>query len=256
MIILQKKRTQHHYLYTATITILFVLATFGVFVNTFVATRGVFGLIDGQVTGVPPSEREFPRIVTFSFIAHLAYIISNTVADALLLLRCYHVWNSRLVIVFPTVLCIVCNVLGFVSTSVSFVKVVHSSARFDLKTLVAMDDRIVGRQPLLLAFLTLDLVSNLLLTFLIATRLFFIMRQLARRTEAKGLRTMYTSVMVVVVESGILYPVGLIALLSIANNAITYSLIHFVGIAPTLIIVRIGLGTALQLERGCVETRS
>ncbi|KAF9265543.1 hypothetical protein L218DRAFT_957144 [Marasmius fiardii PR-910] len=245
MIILRGKKMQYHGLYVIALTVLFVLATFGAFVNTFVVTEGGAEVIIGQTTGTSPSEEEFSRLITLSVASFLAYILSNLVADTLLLFRCYHVWDHRMtIILFPAILCIGCNALGIAYVSHSFLEASGS------RTL--LHDSGAGGQPLLLAFAILDLLSNMLLTVLIATKLVSIIRQ-ARRAEVKSVQTMYTSIMTIILETGVIYPIGLVALLAVSNNAITYSLIHFVGIAPTLIIVRIGLGTALQTERGCIE---
>ncbi|KAG7092624.1 hypothetical protein E1B28_008967 [Marasmius oreades] len=252
MVILRQKRTQYHRLYTTAMTVLFVLASFGVVVNVFLATRGVIGLIVGEITESPPSEEAYSQLLTFSVISFFFYILSNMVADTLLLIRCYHIWNRLVVVLFPAILCLVCNGLGIVAACISFQDAVHGSTS-DTKLLVAMDDHIVGRQPLLLTFLGLDLLSNLLLTSVIAVKLLFVIRH-ARRAEVKSVQALYTSVMAIIVESGLLYPIGLVALLIFSNNAVTYSLIHIVGISPTLIIVRIGLGTALHVERGCLES--
>ncbi|KAK7061035.1 hypothetical protein VNI00_000770 [Paramarasmius palmivorus] len=113
-------------------------------------------------------------------------------------------------------------------------------------------------------FLYGSLISNIILTSMIAGRIYYVIRNNLTLLGPQVKRT-YKTAAAVSIESGILYPIALAveaAIMPMINNGdpnektkhISYHileivgrttyllLIQIVGIAPTLIVIRIGLG--------------
>ncbi|EEB94203.1 hypothetical protein MPER_07024, partial [Moniliophthora perniciosa FA553] len=109
------------------------------------------------------------------------------------------------------------------------------------------------------ALFALSMATNIIVTSLIAGRIWYIgLRTSKNLGRQHGVK--YSRALVIIVESGALYSVSLFILLilySIDNDA---QIILFnwtsqiVGIAPTLIIVRVGLGLSAQDNLATVAT--
>ncbi|KAJ7590026.1 hypothetical protein C8J56DRAFT_936699, partial [Mycena floridula] len=175
------------------------------------------------------------------------FALSNAVADAILLHRCYVIWgfNWR-VIIPPGFLYLIIIVAGFVD-------LVHS-----------------GKRELVAICLGTMFSTNVYATCLAAGRIWWINRKV--RSETKRPRQkLFQALPVILLESGFIYPIamligvtsfffptrGIATLISIA------SCYQLVDIAPTLIIVRVGLGvstndmdTQIAYERGRREAKN
>ncbi|KAJ8075276.1 hypothetical protein PM082_019612 [Marasmius tenuissimus] len=67
----------------------------------------------------------------------------------------------------------------------------------------------------------------------------------------------YISIVVIIVESGFIYPIATILSLVIPGSkadAVSFSMHHIVGIAPSLMIVRVGIGSSLQETKSYLDT--
>ncbi|KAJ8091084.1 hypothetical protein PM082_024700 [Marasmius tenuissimus] len=154
------------------------------------------------------------------------------IAEVVLSSRCFFIWNRRWAIVIPTALMfLAANVFGSIYGVRPFPE----------------------NEPLLV-FLGLDFMVHFLLTLFIAIKIVSVMRQ-ANKILGRKSRKMYSSVLVIVIESGLLYPLSLVLVMSTPSDlGMIYVLIHVVGIAPTLVVVRVGLGNAFQDVASCVAT--
>ncbi|KAK7016807.1 hypothetical protein VNI00_018794 [Paramarasmius palmivorus] len=181
--------------------------------------------------------------------------------------RCYFVWGQRRkVIIVPAVLCAVNNVAAIV-----FVAYFHDSiGPILLNTGLLWPD-----WYLYTAFLSGTILTNLLLTLLIAGRIIYISRE-ATRYVGKSHRNMYKTVVAITMESGLIYPTTLIIYIaftvagselsfqplvsprsttySIFSTVAQYTLHQAAGIAPTLVIVRTSLGIAIEDTKSCITT--
>ncbi|KAG7090400.1 hypothetical protein E1B28_009519 [Marasmius oreades] len=113
-----------------------------------------------------------------------------------------------------------------------------------------------GGNALFVACVTTELAVNILLTCMIAGKIFLIHRQV-RKILGKNVQSMYQSIVIIVIESGMMYPIVLILLLSLPGTAevtVAFPMVQVVGIAPTLIVVRIGLGTIVQDVQSGLKT--
>ncbi|KAJ7152565.1 hypothetical protein C8R46DRAFT_1303109, partial [Mycena filopes] len=154
------------------------------------------------------------------------------------LYRCYVVWEFRWkVVIFP----------GFLIAGAFASGCVIISPRFG--TSAPMD---IQRIPYILAA-----VTNLVLVALTAGRIFWIRRDAVYVCADNSVLNHYNTVIAMILESSALH--GILT----TGKAITYSLahnypagisfwaiqaisVHFINIAPALIIVRIGLGHDIQ----------
>ncbi|KAF7376741.1 Zn(2)-C6 fungal-type domain-containing protein [Mycena sanguinolenta] len=147
----------------------------------------------------------------------IVYVTNNIFADLLLIYRCYVIWNTIWITVVPSLLVIATMILGY---------------SIQLKL-----------------FFILSLTTNLLVPTLVAGRLWWIIRRI-RGPSGAATRRKGRNAMVIILESGLIYS----AVVSIhmvyfhysnpTDEVIFGALGQIVGIVPTLIIVRVGLGVS------------
>ncbi|KAF9561690.1 hypothetical protein CPC08DRAFT_688585 [Agrocybe pediades] len=166
---------------------------------------------------------------------YLIYITSNLIADSLVIYRCYTVWNrSKRVIILPLFLLLCGSALGY-----GFIAVSKEDYRF---------------RQLLIAFLFTTVSLNLLVTVLMSGRIWWIARK-ARSILGPGLTSKYTTMIAIIVESGVIYSIYFILDVVAQNLILDAGLAQVVGIVPTLIIVQIGLGRdAHDIDEGTTAT--
>ncbi|KAJ7579904.1 hypothetical protein C8J56DRAFT_963819 [Mycena floridula] len=176
---------------------------------------------------ISQNQSSVPRAAMNICIAlKILYFVSNLLADAVVIYRCYLVWGmSKRVIIFP--------ILAYILTIASF-------------PLQFSSDGTLGDAGII-AGLCMTFIANLLAVGLTGGRIWWITRQ-AQALLSDKTKERYNSATAVILESGILYPVALLlAVITFFTGGpsawVFVALIHqLVGIAPTLIIVRVGLG--------------
>ncbi|KAJ8090872.1 hypothetical protein PM082_024794 [Marasmius tenuissimus] len=262
------------------ITALFVLATATTVLNTYVTLINVqadsvyynFPFMPNG-TASPPEPRHASKSITFA--AHGLTVTSNLLTDVILLWRCYLVWGSRVrIVLLPILLCSATNVLGYLTMSDG----VHVH---DFASLEFYPDKMAPQSVILLCFSFGTLCSNLLLTILIAGRVFYISHQVAKLTK-QPIAEMYRTIISASIESGLLYPAAIAGyaislflsalgtpkrtpLFKVNNDVppgsatlackVLYScLVPIMGIASTMIIVRSALGIAVNDEKSFKTT--
>ncbi|KAJ6535140.1 hypothetical protein B0H19DRAFT_1271786 [Mycena capillaripes] len=156
--------------------------------------------------------------------AYVIYAINNSIADGLLIYRCYVVWNHNWrIIVLPVMLLIAstgeaCGLDVFLDATPQFAVI---------------------------------LATNLLAT---AGRIWWISNH-SRGYLGAAAQQRYASAIALVVESGMLYSATIVAFLIVISfpslsSTLEEPLLQIVtqvmGIAPTLIIVRVGLGVTVE----------
>ncbi|KAJ8090865.1 hypothetical protein PM082_024787 [Marasmius tenuissimus] len=196
-------------------------------------------------------------------------VTSNLVTDIILLWRCYIIWGSRRrVVMLPALLCLVINAIGYLT--ILGAKGPQTYMKYLKFTMFQTGGhrKINAFQIYLLCFLCGSLFSNLLLTVLIAGRVLYISRQVSPFNQ-RPITRMYRTTIHASVESGVLYPIALFAYtvvelvrygtpsasplasfsLKVTTEIIRACLFSTMGIASTLIIVRIVLGIAINDEK-------
>ncbi|KAJ6555334.1 hypothetical protein DFH09DRAFT_1165211 [Mycena vulgaris] len=148
--------------------------------------------------------------------AYVIYAINNSIADGLLIYRCSVVWNHDWrVIVLPVMLLIASTACGL--------------------------DVFLDATPQFAVILA----TNFLATGLTAGRIWWISHRSRAYLEAAAQKR-YASAIALVVESGMLYSATILAFLIVISFPSLSSTLEEPGIAPTLMIVRVGLGITVE----------
>ncbi|KAJ7750626.1 hypothetical protein B0H16DRAFT_1549668 [Mycena metata] len=155
---------------------------------------------------------------------NIIYGVNNIVADGLVIYRCYSIWEQNIyVVILPIILLVLTSVFGV-----------------DLR---------LPSSP----FFALSFATNVLVTALTAGRIWWLYRKAQVYLKA-DVKHRYLSAIGITVESGVLYSATVLAYLilgaipgaEIVQGPIFQMLTQVMGIAPTLIIVRVGLGVNVQ----------
>ncbi|KAF7338868.1 Zn(2)-C6 fungal-type domain-containing protein [Mycena sanguinolenta] len=168
------------------------------------------------------------------------YAINNMIADGLVIYRCYSIWNNNVYVVsLPIVLLIV--------TTGKRIALWTSSPSSHYPLVFGLDFSL-PTDP----FFVLTLTTNILVTAMTAGRIWWIYRA-ARLYMQPDVQRRYMSALSILVESGMLYSatvlvyliLGAIPSTVVLQSPVFQILTQVMGIAPTLIIVRVGLGTSV-----------
>jgi len=160
-------------------------------------------------------------LATVQTAGAVVYVTNNLVADGLLIYRCYVIWNTPWITVVPLMLLLTTMILGY-------------SLQLRL-------------------FFILSLSMNLFVPTLVAGRLWWIIRRI-RGPAGVATRRKGRNAMIIILESGLIYSLlvsihmGFFHFNDPRDEIIYAALSQVVGIVPTLIIVRVGLGVS---ENGC-----
>ncbi|KAJ7752637.1 hypothetical protein B0H16DRAFT_1723563 [Mycena metata] len=227
---------KHRFLNIATIS----LFIFGTAHCAFELARTI---LSTEVLGFPARS---PKAAQVSLIASSAmYATSNLIADIVFIFRCYSIWNRRLtIILLPAFLL---TRLGFGYTSVALL--VHF---FSEKTPTAADIHLntVGTD-LFIASLSISLFTTVLLMGLTVGRIWVLARS-ARLFMGREAVVTYYMACAMILESGALYCFFGIAFVVVGFKVVIDGFAtggvfaQIVCIAPTLIAVRVGLGSSVE----------
>ncbi|KAJ7354432.1 hypothetical protein DFH08DRAFT_854834 [Mycena albidolilacea] len=147
----------------------------------------------------------------------VVYVTNNIIADALLIYRCYVIWGTWYITVVPLILLVATMILGY---------------SIQLKL-----------------FFILSLSMNLFVPTLVAGRLWWIIRRI-RGPRGAATRRKGRNAMIIILESGLIYSVVVSIHMVFFHygdprDEVVYGALgQIVGIVPTLIIVRVGLGVS------------
>ncbi|KAF5343280.1 hypothetical protein D9758_016310 [Tetrapyrgos nigripes] len=236
---------------------LFALATLGFIFGCIESTMGVSALGSVQALRLVSEDTHTASITTQTIVFGL-YTLANTIADIVLIQRCYRIWGfKKRIIVFPAFISAVNNGLALVRT----IAMVNDQVQ-DINSLLDTMEKVDGLGATTFkSFIGVNFFMNLLLPLMMAGRIWWIARQASKCIAIrKNSLTLSRLSLAVCLESGIIYPVALLPPLviylrqDIYRNAIFINLggdlipilIQVVGIAPTFIIVRVALGTSIE----------
>ncbi|KAJ7700305.1 hypothetical protein B0H16DRAFT_1642892 [Mycena metata] len=170
---------------------------------------------------------------TLEFAQTAIFWVNNLVSDSLLLYpSCFIIWGSRWrPVILPAILIVATLAVGCSWYTVEAAS--HESA-------------LVRRAPFILA-----VVTNLVLVTFTAGRIWWIRHDALRVFNGGPILNRYDTVIAMILESGALYFIVAVLLVTtteaaIVNQAILGIAIHFINIAPNLIVVRVGLGYNIQ----------
>ncbi|KAJ7464283.1 hypothetical protein B0H11DRAFT_79337 [Mycena galericulata] len=182
--------------------------------------------------------------------ANTVYITSNVIADSIFIFRCYAIWNfRRTVITLPTIFTVAVAVLGVVGVAGSlWDDGIHSEfgAPASPDTSFALLFNISITMSVFTTFILMGLTG----------RIWWLART-SQKIMGRRVTSRYYTVCAMILESGALYCVGAIPFIYVAFASYTGSLGfefttsgailgQLVGIAPTIISVRVGLGRSVE----------
>jgi len=169
------------------------------------------------------------------------YVAQTFVGDSILIFRCWIVYGrSWLVIALPVILWLGTTVCGAMTIYVE--STLGSTGKLlNASTLV----------PFITSMLCLTLATNVLTTSLIVYRIWTIRRSLKHRTAIAG-NSPLTSVVIVLIESGLMYTLSIIILFGLymaSNNGqygVSNAVVQIIGITFNLIITSVDRGESTQ----------
>jgi len=196
-----------------------ILLATAILLFTFATVQAVLNLVLGSIDIL---QLDLPED-SIAFADNMLYVANNLVADSLLIYRCWVVWNRNIFVIIP-------GFVGLVITSV-----------------FGWDQQI----PTLAPFYALTLATNIVVSVLTAGRIWWIGRQYRLAQSSKS--STYGSSIVIILESGMIYSMFVVARIAVDNVQpfsvvilVTEMLRQVMGIVPTLIIVRVGLGISVE----------
>jgi len=184
---------------------------------------------------------EFPGSYSQSWIglslaANWVYVVANVIADGVFIYRCYAIWNFRLRIVLLPI---------FLTLGVAGVGCFAPFAHLNE----------LGGQAFFNISIAISLATTFVLMGLTVGRIWWLARAAQQVMGTKVARKYYT-VCAMILESGALYFMGGLVFVILGSRVSLQAALRFtvpravlgqlVGIAPTIIAVRVGLGYSVE----------
>jgi hypothetical protein len=238
--VLYTRRTPNYKLHLGCIITLFVLST--IHITIAYAWASITDTADFAIYELFTLENPFPVLYApgdpdvvrrLGFVIKLRWVLANTLADGFLIYRCYVIWGSDWRAVAFPLLSYACTIIG------GFLGLLPLSGSSE-------------RVALVLAYGT-TFFTNVLASLLAAGRIWWISRRIAILLGKRKAQSKYMDLTAIILESGLIYPAILIftivvylvpATPTVAVLSCIAAAYHLVGIAPTMIIVRVGLGVS------------
>ncbi|KAK7033854.1 hypothetical protein R3P38DRAFT_738877 [Favolaschia claudopus] len=170
--------------------------------------------------------------IWISIFKQALFATNNIVADGLVIYRCYIVWGFNIrVIIVPTIMLIATTVCGYLAV-------------YNFSQVVPGEDVFVSNiAEWGTALFSLSLSTNIVVTSLIAGRIWWIARTTQRLMGTTTSRRKYQNAVAIILESGAIYSVSLMTLLILycsrtnAQYIVYDAQAQIMGIVPTLIIL-------------------
>ncbi|KAK7045025.1 hypothetical protein R3P38DRAFT_3389173 [Favolaschia claudopus] len=245
--VLVSRRTPNYRFHLACMSALFLLSTIHIslaYTWAFItdtadtAIYEVFSLKNPLPTLYLPDDPVSVRRI--GILLKLRFSLANAIADAIIIYRCYVIWGRRW---RPVSFLIVAYIFTCIGGILGLLPLSGTSERATMAVCIGT-----------------VFVTNVLGAGLAAGRIWWISRRavtyLGRRSRKK-----YLDLTAILLESGLMYPVAFtitVIIFLIPSTPTVAVLIclaacyHIVGIAPTLIIVRVGLGVSTDDFEKCV----
>ncbi|KAJ7142716.1 hypothetical protein C8R44DRAFT_760998 [Mycena epipterygia] len=245
---------QHHFLAASTIS-LFILGTAHCALQLATTTFHVRILIEDGEAFKPlvNSTNNLEVYSSLTYATSAVYVTSNVIADSIFIFRCYAIWGSRRkIVIIPIFLTLAVAVLGYCNLILDLFSPITFSPFGPPAQKVSL---------LFIESVATSVFTTVVLMGLTVGRIWWLARA-ARHTMGRKVADSYYTVCAMILESGALYCIGGIAYLVVAwgnpgmsvyiqssgTAAITSGAVlgQLVGIAPTIIAVRVGLGYSVE----------
>ncbi|KDQ58344.1 hypothetical protein JAAARDRAFT_665086 [Jaapia argillacea MUCL 33604] len=188
-------------------------------------------------------------------VQQFLFTTNQVVVDGLLIYRAFVILqHHRWVVIFPALMALCTTALGFVNFWALYKiyllvdQFQQSSSPFPPDALLHIGELDVSSTS---AFSALALATTFVVTSLIAGRIWWITRELTQSLGNRATRK-YRKILAMIIESGCIFSLSLLAYLIAVYRAPNWDAMLFnvasqiAGIAPALIIVRVGLGHATE----------
>ncbi|KAJ7135545.1 hypothetical protein C8R44DRAFT_976472 [Mycena epipterygia] len=239
---------QHRFLTASTIS-LFILGTAHCALQlamTIFHVRILIVVIDVDSLANITNNLEIYASLTYATSA--VYVTSNVIADSIFIFRCYAIWGSRReIIILPTILTLAVAGLGYCNLIMDHISTESTPFLFGPEP---------GPNPLKSSLLFIISVATSLFTTLVLMgltvgRIWWLAR-LAGEVMGQKVVKCY-AVCAMILESGALFCIGAICFVILSIHILLPDSIlagavlgQLVGIAPTIIAVRVGLGYSIE----------
>jgi len=173
-----------------------------------------------------------------------AYAMQTLVGDAFILYRLHLVWSGDRRVVFPILICFIASIGVGIGALQAFARASSDAPVF-----------IIHLQRWIVSFFSLTLATNFSSTILIAIRIWWMH---GRTKDLVRAGRSVLPAMVVIIESGSIYSVCLVILLSLylsgsfSQYIVLDAVTQVIGVVFSLVIVRVALGVSSET----VNTRS
>ncbi|KAJ8092762.1 hypothetical protein PM082_023590 [Marasmius tenuissimus] len=240
-------------LYTWLTTVLFLSAT------TYTISLSWYTYRQATLLFIGVRDREYERSLdalgsdressVVSTIYNVSVTLMNTVAECMLIHRCYTIWGrNKLILSTFALASLVINGIDLITMIILSVTVTNINDPANFKVFLKAYTINHGNVIAIVVF-------NLVVTFMTGGRIWWITRQ-ARQSLGKPIQRYYKTIVVVIIESGILYAGTLLISVTIDLSsdpntkyppfelAVIPTLLS--GLAPTLVIVRAAHGKTVD----------
>ncbi|KAK1228016.1 hypothetical protein PQX77_008958 [Marasmius sp. AFHP31] len=192
-------------------------------------------------------------------MAALTSAIMNALADIMLIHRCYIVWGSKKVLLYPlsfSAFVLNCtDLLAFPGQSLSFLvaDAIMMAVALSIPAVEHLEEKVFTIDTGVSIAIA---VFNAILSLLTGGRIWWISRE-ARRLMGSPVHARYSAIVAAILESGLLLPVCMITMVVLRYAVdpqsrgivpIDFSVISALvsGFAPTLIVVRVAYGKSVD----------
>ncbi|KAF9078757.1 hypothetical protein BDP27DRAFT_1310138 [Rhodocollybia butyracea] len=186
-----------------------------------------------------PTSNEEPWMIAGQAIDLTTFLLGDVLSDAILFYRVYAVWGPRKAILLPLFLIIFfTKLIGFIAV-ICNILVLTDPQRYAIISHVDTE--------LFCDFSLVNACVNILMTLLIAGRVWWLSREIRHTHYNFRYLSWYSRTLAVVIESGAIYPIFNIGIVS-TNQVPNWTCLGTIvsGLAPTLIAVRVGLGRSFD----------
>ncbi|KAJ4489953.1 hypothetical protein J3R30DRAFT_9966 [Lentinula aciculospora] len=227
MLIVYRRKRKAYKIQIGAMLLLALASTVSIIVQCVNQGRALLAMLRDDYEGASTSEIVQDNMTTaliHDYVVLGIYIFSNVIADALLLYRCFIIWDKDIRVVLLPLLGYLGNIiLGILGLS--------------------YNDEFVFE------FWILAIVENVVLTALITGKIWYIKHE-AGGILGSAVKIKYNMIAAIILESGFVY--SAIVLATSVTSMMTHNAIYascllaaatqIVGIAPCLMIIRIALG--------------
>ncbi|KAJ6483286.1 hypothetical protein C8R45DRAFT_1099562 [Mycena sanguinolenta] len=234
---LRHSRVRHRFALSVAISAIFVLCTLHwilQLVNAWELLAALESIAHVQRVNTKNLQNEWEQI---NIVMGAVYVTSNLIADSIFIYRCYCIWGFRKrIIAMPIVLLVASGCLGYASVIACGLEGISE---------------FFSNTGIFVMAVVFSVLTNIVLMALTAGRIWWISRG-ARMIMGHAVVKQYRAVIAMILESGVLYVTpGIIFLIltgvqSSSSRVLFAMLAQIVGIAPTIILVRVGMGNSVD----------